>query len=62
LQSSAVVGLHDRLTELTCVLHAAEILDCYSVPKSLSFIRDCRSNPVMIEHLMTGLARSVDKR
>ncbi|PNF41038.1 hypothetical protein B7P43_G08226, partial [Cryptotermes secundus] len=62
LQSSAVAALYDRLDDLECELHAAEVLDRNSVSKPLSFIRDCKSNLEMVQKLMVTLARTVAKK
>jgi hypothetical protein len=57
-----VAALYDRLNDLECELHGAEVLDRNSVSKPLSFIRDCKSNPVMVQKLMVRLARTVAKK
>jgi hypothetical protein len=57
-----VAALYDRLDDLECELHAAEVLDRNSVSEPLSFIRDCKSNIAMVQKLMVRLARTVAKK
>lgn len=57
-----MAALYDRLDDLECELHAAEVLDRNSVSKPLSFIRDCKSDRAMVQKLMVRLARTVAKK
>jgi hypothetical protein len=43
-------------------LRAAEVLDQNSVSKPLSFIRDGKSDPAVVEKLMIRLAQSVSRK
>jgi hypothetical protein len=62
LQDPAVAALYDKLDDLQRDLRAAEVLDHNSVSKPLSFIRDSKSDPAVIQKLMVRLARTVSKK
>jgi len=62
LQDSAVAALYDKLDDLQRDLRAAEVLDQNSVSKPLSFIRDSKSDPAVVEKLMVRLARTVSRK
>jgi hypothetical protein len=56
-----VADLYDRLEDLECDLHAAEVLYRNSVSKPLSFIRDSKSR-AKAQKLMVTLATTVAKK
>jgi hypothetical protein len=57
-----VAALYEKLDDLHRDLRAAEVLDQYSVSKPLSFIRDSKSDPVVVEKLIVRLARTVSRK
>ena len=57
-----MAALYDKLDDLHRDLRAAEVLDQYSVSKPLSFIRDSKSDPVVVEKLIVRLARTVSRK
>jgi hypothetical protein len=62
LQDSAVAALYDKLDDLQHDLHAAEVLDRNSVSKPLSFIRDGKTDPAVVQKLMVRLARTFSNK
>jgi uncharacterized membrane protein len=57
-----VSALLDKLDDLQRDLLAAEVLDQHLVSKSLSYIRDSKSDPAVVEKLMIRLARTLSRK
>ena len=57
-----MAALYNKLDDLQRDLCAAEVLDKNSVSKPLSFIRDSKSDPAVVEKLMVRLARTVSRK
>lgn len=57
-----MAALYDQLDYLHCDLRAAEVLNHNSVSKPLSFIRDSKSDPAVVQKLMVRLARTVSRK
>jgi hypothetical protein len=62
VQNSALAALHEKLDDLKCDLHVAEILHHNSISKPLSFIKDCKSDAAVVQQLMVRVARIVARK